>query len=110
MYVVVMVGLPGSGKSTFAKQLSQASNFKLFELDQVFENDPYNEKINRQYVFDQIESQFEQFSKNNKEFGCIVDDLGHLRSIRRFWFNLVCEHQDRRIMQGQYNIYEHDSD
>ena len=42
MYVVVMVGLPGSGKSTFAKQLSQASNFKLFELDQVFKNDPYS--------------------------------------------------------------------
>jgi len=97
-YVVVMVGLPGSGKSTLAKQLSKKLNFTLVELDQVFEKDPHNEKRSRQKVFDKICDVFEESSRDQiDEFGFIVDDLGHLRSIRHFWFKLVCDDEDRRI-------------
>lgn len=34
---VVLVGLPGSGKSTFGKQLAAAMNFEFFDLDQLIE-------------------------------------------------------------------------
>uniref|UniRef100_UPI0040480E71 shikimate kinase n=1 Tax=Algoriphagus sp. TaxID=1872435 RepID=UPI0040480E71 len=41
---VVLVGLPGSGKSTFGKQLAQELGFRFLDLDQLIE-DRYQLKI-----------------------------------------------------------------
>jgi len=41
---VVLVGLPGSGKSTFGMQLAQELGFPFFDLDQLIE-DRYSKKI-----------------------------------------------------------------
>ncbi|HAZ26207.1 MAG TPA: shikimate kinase, partial [Algoriphagus sp.] len=34
---VVLVGLPGSGKSTFGRQLAQSLNFPFYDLDAMIE-------------------------------------------------------------------------
>lgn len=34
---VVLVGLPGSGKSTFGRQLAVALNFQFYDLDTLIE-------------------------------------------------------------------------
>ena len=41
---VILVGLPGSGKSTFGKQLAKELNFPFLDLDQLIE-EHYNLKI-----------------------------------------------------------------
>ncbi|MDF2158453.1 shikimate kinase [Algoriphagus sp. CAU 1675] len=41
---VVLVGLPGSGKSTFGKQLASSLNFPYYDLDQLIE-EKYQMKI-----------------------------------------------------------------
>lgn len=64
----------------------------------VYQNCASDEKKSRQKVFDKISEVFAELGRDqDADFGFIVDDLGHLRSIRHFWFKLVCDDEDRRI-------------
>ncbi|UXR38183.1 AAA family ATPase [Staphylococcus simulans] len=51
---ILVIGSPGTGKSTFAKQLSQKMNVPVFHLDKLFwKND--HETINQEEFIKQIE-------------------------------------------------------
>ncbi|MDN6656978.1 MAG: AAA family ATPase, partial [Staphylococcus simulans] len=51
---ILVIGSPGTGKSTFAKQLSQKMNIPVFHLDKLFwKND--HETINQEEFIKQIE-------------------------------------------------------
>ena len=55
----------------------------------VYQNFASDEKKSRQKVFDKISEVFAESGRNQDvDFGFIVDDLGHLRSIRHFWDEL----------------------
>ena len=55
----------------------------------VYQNCASDEKKSRQKVFDKISEVFAELGRDqDADFGFIVDDLGHLRSIRHFWDEL----------------------
>ncbi|XFA98897.1 AAA family ATPase [Candidatus Izemoplasma sp. B36] len=67
---ILIIGCPGSGKSTFAKKLSKKLNYPILHLDRIFHIDNYNQ-ISREELKNKIKS----FIKNNKHF--IIDGNYH---------------------------------
>lgn len=69
---VVLVGLPGSGKSTFGKQLASVLNFPFYDLDHMIESN-YEKKISEIFNefgegrFREMESETLKMILNSKE-------------------------------------------
>ena len=91
--VVCLVGLPASGKSTFSLKLSNLLNYDVIEMDKYFESDFKAEKSCRHVVFGEILTKL-----NEKNSGVIIDDLGHLRSLRHFWFRFSTHFENISII------------
>lgn len=66
MKKILVIGSPGSGKSTFSKQLSNIINYPLLHIDRIFHIDNDN-----QITKDELRTKIEYFMKNNDYF--IID-------------------------------------
>ena len=63
---ILVIGCPGSGKSTFSKKLSKALNYPILHLDRIFHIDNYN-----QISKDLLKSKIKTFIDNHNEY--IID-------------------------------------
>lgn len=60
---ILVIGCPGSGKSTFSKKLSKALNYPILHLDRIFHIDNYNQ-ISR----DLLKSKIKAFIDENDQY------------------------------------------
>ncbi len=63
---ILVIGCPGSGKSTFSKKLAEKLNYPLLHLDRIFHIDNENH-VTRE----ELKSQIKKFINNSNEF--IID-------------------------------------
>ena len=78
----MMVGLPGSGKSTYAKQLSEETNAVICSSDTIREElyGDENSQDNNDEVFKILHSRIKENLKNGKN---VIYDATNINSKRR---------------------------
>ena len=112
--LVVLVGLPGAGKSSLARKFGK--KFECIELDNAFDQDFKNEKKIRGEIGERVMKKLQSKS-------LVIDDTNHLRSMRHFWFSIaaragaVCvfvwvktpfeECQKRNQLRGNRRVPDH---
>ncbi len=81
--ILIVFGLPGTGKTYFARRLAEEINASYFNTDQVRKElhleGQYDQKSKTQ-VYDQIRNKLEEVSGNGKDV--IVDGTFHLTAVR----------------------------
>lgn len=97
--VYMMVGIPGSGKSTYAKEISEKFNAKVFSSDEYRKNLLGDEKdqSNNSLIFDAL---YKDMSHHLKEVGNAVFDATNISvKSRRKTFSVL----DRLVGKWKYN-------
>ena len=91
--LVILLGLPGSGKSSFAKMLNERlENSKIFEFDQFvpLEKQIDNMKADRKKLLENVDREIE---KSEQTLVFIIDDNNYYTSMRYEYFQLAKKHQ-----------------
>lgn len=74
--LIILVGPPGSGKSTMARKLSMVHNLFILSRD-IYKKLSYREHL------------FNNYMNDNNCNGIIIDDLNNKKKSREFWYNKI---------------------
>lgn len=88
--LIMVVGLPGTGKSTFARELAQAIDGNHFNTDMIRDNLNLRgsyDKESKQRVYDELLLRTEETLKSGGI--AIVDGTFYLRSLRKTFIDLA---------------------
>lgn len=86
--IIVLTGLPNSGKTTLAHALSKIFDFKIISTDKIRQKNKWRFSLTDGRPFDIMEYEIEEASKNLQNIivdCCNMSNFGRYRILRAIW-------------------------